>query len=807
MSQVITNAFEHYWQSSLATEQPVVLDEFILADIPNLDITSPIDPDTGLPPESQIVHRQNVDQRGRINNNAVAYTIVMDTTVGDFSFNAMYLRNKQNGVIGMIVYKGRETKLKTDQTTGQTGNSLVKSMLMGYDQAAEATLTHVDAGTWQIDYAARLRGMDEDLRQLASQLYGHHTFIGDGFKVVQQDGGHQVTQGVAIVGGLRIELKQPQVIHPGTKPIGVWVDVHRSGSLLSEHQNHFTIITSVVDLTDHVDDNGYQHYVAKVATIFMNGLPDDERSENNGGGGIPGTFNLWKRSMAEAGYSLVEGSFELGGVLPNQNSVMLDISSETVWSWNGEFPHAVIKGTDPKRSGGNYRQRTAETLRKTSFDLFGATDSPFSPSYQELKIVVGGGNVYPGKMFVLTKGGGGNGVMIRLFNGNVSAPALPSNSENGNWALWRTGIVQAIEYAWVYKKPSEVIGSWIESDVTYSAVDIYSDPMLGAYMSLKRRNSSTGGTGNRLGFNVNVGIDGNLKVGFLGTETGPLEQKINIDGSTVMTVNLRTSVPSILCFDIKVAPGQRVVSIPHEEVRTNLNVIGVNFLSINELSHWNVDVDSWASYNKSPSYITSEGASDYAFRAKGGENNWAGSYHGGEYERAAPEFSLDHQVIEPSDSFIGIGRRLSILQRTQLRWSSSNESVDIDSLTMILDASIFMQCAVSNANLVAHTAFTGMNTASPAYDSAIGSKYYDAANADGTSYAFGPCQQITQIERGSGRIVYTRFSRPPLLDNSYGGATVSYAKGAYAKVYSGFVRNSAVKLPSEFSFSFQKAFI
>ncbi|MFM4908750.1 phage tail protein [Aeromonas dhakensis] len=277
MSQVITNAFEYYWQSSLAAEQPVVLDEFILADIPNLDITSPIDPDTGLPPESQIVHRQNVDQRGRINKNAVAYTIVMDTTVGDFSFNAMYLRNKQNGVTGMIVYKGRETKLKTDQTTGQTGNSLVKSMLMGYDQAAEATLTHVDAGTWQIDYAARLRGQDEDLRQLASQLYGHHTFIGDGFKVVQQDGAHHVTPGVAIVGGLRIELKQPQVIYPGTKPIGVWVDVHRSGSLLSEHQNHFTIITSVADLTDHVDESGYPHYVAKLAIIGNDGNVEDSR--------------------------------------------------------------------------------------------------------------------------------------------------------------------------------------------------------------------------------------------------------------------------------------------------------------------------------------------------------------------------------------------------------------------------------------------------------------------------------------------------------------------------------------------------
>ncbi|MDF2414659.1 phage tail protein [Aeromonas sp. 1HA1] len=370
MSQVITNAFEQYWQSSLAAEQPVVLDEFILADIPNLDITSPIDPDTGLPPESQIVHRQNVDQRGRINNNAVAYTIVMDTTVGDFSFNAMYLRNKQNGVIGMIVYKGRETKLKTDQTTGQTGNSLVKSMLMGYDQAAEATLTNVDAGTWQIDYAARLRGQDEDLRQLASQLYGHHTFIGDGFKVVQQDGGHQVTQGVAIVGGLRIELKQPEVIYPGTKPIGVWVDVHRSGSLLSEHQNHFTIITSVADLADHVDSNGYPHYVAKLGTLDLLGAVDDERGVIQNAGNLGETRHLWARSLAEAGYHLVDGSFESGAFLAKRNDAVLFESNGKCFVWAGEFPiHGIDipKKSTPESTGGASWRYVDDSLRGELF--------------------------------------------------------------------------------------------------------------------------------------------------------------------------------------------------------------------------------------------------------------------------------------------------------------------------------------------------------------------------------------------------------------------------------------------------------
>ncbi|MCR3946801.1 phage tail protein [Aeromonas caviae] len=371
MSQVITNAFENYWQSCLTAEQPVVLDEFILADIPNLDITSPIDPDAGLPPESQIVHRQNVDQRGRINNNAVAYTIVMDTTVGDFSFNAMYLRNKQLGVIGMIVYKGREAKLKTDQATGQTGNSLVKSMLMGYDQAAEATLTNVDAGTWQIDYAARLRGMDEDIRQLQADLYGHHTFVGDGFKVVETDGAFQVTPGVAIVGGLRVELKQPEVIYPGTRPIGVWVDVHRAGSLLSEHQNHFTIITSVADLADHVDSNGYQHYVAKLAFFPSDGGYCDSRNDILDGGGVAGKIDeisddvetvaltareAIRRLYAHMGFNLVEGSFERGAWLLYGNDVALHEGTCKVYSGDAGY---IEPGTVP--SEGDFIDRSGLT--------------------------------------------------------------------------------------------------------------------------------------------------------------------------------------------------------------------------------------------------------------------------------------------------------------------------------------------------------------------------------------------------------------------------------------------------------------
>lgn len=277
MSQIITNAFASYLQASLANQTPVVLDEFVLANIPGLDPNKPISPDLGLPPAGQIVHRHAVDQRGRINNDAVAYTIVMDTTVGDFSFNALYLINKASGMVGMIVHKGLENKLKTNETTGQTGNSLVKSMLMEYDRASEATATHVDASTWQIDYAARLRGMDDDLRLQALQFFGPATFYGDGFKLVNESGVYKVQPGVAYVGGLRAQLDEVRKITPGAKPVGLWLDIYRAGSLLNAWVNHFNLTLSVPALADYVDGNGNQHHVAKVAIINSDGSVTDLR--------------------------------------------------------------------------------------------------------------------------------------------------------------------------------------------------------------------------------------------------------------------------------------------------------------------------------------------------------------------------------------------------------------------------------------------------------------------------------------------------------------------------------------------------
>ena len=74
------------------------------------------------------------------------------------------------------------------------------------------------------------------------------------------------------------------------------------------------------------------------------------------------TREALRRSYADAGLNLVEGSFEEGGELLVASDVMITASGAG-YSWGGpEFPHNVVKGTDPTAVTG-YVPRTDVTLR------------------------------------------------------------------------------------------------------------------------------------------------------------------------------------------------------------------------------------------------------------------------------------------------------------------------------------------------------------------------------------------------------------------------------------------------------------
>lgn len=274
MSQtVITSAFEQLKAQEAANGGVVILDEFVFANIPNLDITSPIDRGEGLPDAALIVHRQAVGKTGMVNNNAVVYSVVMGADVGDFDFNWVGLVNSANNVVAMIVHAPTQKKIKT--ATGQQGNVLTRSFLMEYNGASEQTQIITPADTWQIDFTARLNGVDERIRRENMDIYGEASFLGDGFLVTKTGSQYVVNKGVGYVAGVRGELLFDQNITVSQKPVKVWADVTWKGTLTSVWASGVTL--TVAETLENYTDNDEQHYVFAIAQINADGTVADFR--------------------------------------------------------------------------------------------------------------------------------------------------------------------------------------------------------------------------------------------------------------------------------------------------------------------------------------------------------------------------------------------------------------------------------------------------------------------------------------------------------------------------------------------------
>lgn len=263
--------FEKYLQNQISVGNGPDMNEMIFAYIPDLDLTQPIDRSQGLPDVSLWVHQQDIDQVGKLGDNALVYSVVIPGSVDAFTFNAIYLRDKNvPNSCGMVVHKADETK--------ENGMASTKSLMQQYTGAAQIAGIDVDAATWQIDYQARLLGIEDDMRLANVDTYGHAAFV-DGFEVVQQADPtkYAISPGVAYVGGLRAVLDDDIIQTINTKPNGLYLDVVRMGTALSQWQNVVTVRLSPVALSDYVDGSNQQHFVAKLAGINADGTVADWR--------------------------------------------------------------------------------------------------------------------------------------------------------------------------------------------------------------------------------------------------------------------------------------------------------------------------------------------------------------------------------------------------------------------------------------------------------------------------------------------------------------------------------------------------
>ena len=58
-------------------------------------------------------------------------------------------------------------------------------------------------------------------------------------------------------------------------------------------------------------------------------------------------FEALRRSYAEAGYTLVDGSFEESGTLADSSDVLLHKATGAAYAWSGAFPKVVNAGSTP----------------------------------------------------------------------------------------------------------------------------------------------------------------------------------------------------------------------------------------------------------------------------------------------------------------------------------------------------------------------------------------------------------------------------------------------------------------------------
>ena len=271
MSQsVITNAFSPWLAARLAENKPARPDRMVFAWIEGQDENAEINPDEQLPAKSLITHTADIVHFGTLNERAFVCSVVLDTTMGNWRYNWIGLVDSESDTLLMIVHTAEQQKIKT--AAGIQGNTLSRNLMMEFSGAAAASQITVTAETWQIDYSARLRSMDEAGRLALVDYYGQAAFRDDGFLVTVQDNVAVVEPGLGYVSGLRVELSESRSFAVANGS-GVWVDAVWSGTVTGAWVHSFKVVAAV-NLSDYIDSAGFQHYVTRIASVTASGVKD-----------------------------------------------------------------------------------------------------------------------------------------------------------------------------------------------------------------------------------------------------------------------------------------------------------------------------------------------------------------------------------------------------------------------------------------------------------------------------------------------------------------------------------------------------
>lgn len=263
MAASITLAGESLIAQKQAAAQPLIVSRFVLANVPGLNPNGPVNRAAGKPPAAQVVYTWPVTQDGFVNPNQVVYSLMMGTDVGDFDWNWIGLETSE-GVLLSVAYVPVQQKRK-NILPEQIGNNVTRNFLVVFDGALQLTGIKVDASTWQHDFTARLKGIDERERQSNRDMFGRACFFSSGLALDKVGNNYQLKPGIGYVEGIRLERKTAHPVAVPSVPNKAWFDV-----VLQREQSDVVGTFEVVfgaAKEDYTDSAGARHYLVPLADL------------------------------------------------------------------------------------------------------------------------------------------------------------------------------------------------------------------------------------------------------------------------------------------------------------------------------------------------------------------------------------------------------------------------------------------------------------------------------------------------------------------------------------------------------------
>lgn len=341
---ILTEYFSKYVASKTILGEKVKLTEFLFLNLSNAMLSGLTAVSEIQSMQQYVVHRQKVSKAGLVNQDSVAYSVTMGTDVGDFTFNAIALLTDEEQA-AIFVKTASTDKIKNKD--GVQGNSITRNILLEFVGAAEQTQINVSAETWQIDFTARLNGLDDDIRKTNLDIYGDVRFFDDGFLVIKKSQNIvNIKSGVGYIKGYRVEQKEDHILVISEPNSAIYMDIVREGSVTSKYNTSYQFTTVMTE--DYVDIAGNQHYIIKLCDIDENWNVIDRRN-------VGSVITEYQLSAAD-GYKYIgrcKSIAELRTIKPTYHGqrILVDAYYEGGTTGGGEFV-ADLQDLDTPDDGG-----------------------------------------------------------------------------------------------------------------------------------------------------------------------------------------------------------------------------------------------------------------------------------------------------------------------------------------------------------------------------------------------------------------------------------------------------------------------